>query len=204
MFHFEELDQTTRKYMLDEVEQDIADGKLYMSKYFSASGKTNYPNLLRKAVQEGDEGTLTHALRFIGFWSFPFGSSGSRSPRPTRPVRQTRSGFISSPGFGSSGTNSDRATEAAETFAEGEFNVYYMRGLCRKLLEEGQEQAEVYRAQEVDEPRTGQKISEGQIISCQAHLDDLRSRKNGVSALGLPRGPRSGLSFRRIQQSRTV
>lgn len=197
MFHFEELDEATREHMLDEVERDIADGKLYMSKNFSASAKGAYPDLLRKAVREGTEQSLTQALRYAGFWSFIKGRSGFGSPRPLRPMRPLKSGPS---GFGSAGSTLDEINNAAATFAEGEFNVYYMRGLCLKLIAEGQGQAEVYRAKAVDEPRAGGKVHAGQIVSCADHLEALRARKGGVSTLGLPRGVNSGLSLRRVRQ----
>jgi hypothetical protein len=157
-FDFEEVDEATRKYMLDEVERDIAYGKLYLSKNFSATGKAAYPDLLRKAVTEGTEQTLTNALRYAGFWTFIKGQSSFASPRPLRPMRSLKSGPS---GFGSAGSNLDQINNIAATFAEGEYNVYNMRGLCIKLIAEGQNKAEVYRAKAVDEPPQSRAVAPG-------------------------------------------
>jgi hypothetical protein len=39
-----------RALMLEEVERDIANGTLYPSKYFNATGQACYPELLSEAV----------------------------------------------------------------------------------------------------------------------------------------------------------
>lgn len=93
---------------------------------------------------------------------------------------------------------------AHEIFADGEFNVFYMRGLCRCLLAEGMDQVEIYRARAALNPRVGQPINPGDVLSCQDVLDDLRARVDGAGKLGIPRGPVSGISLRRITSTLDV
>lgn len=174
MFQFEELDEDTRRWMREEFERDMAAGTLYLSTRFSPTGQAAYPALLRAAIEGGNERTLTEALSLPQFWK-------SHEQR----VRQGKASLARvNPG------------NAARVMAEGEFNVFYMRGLCRKLLEQGQTTVEAYRARAAENPRTGERVNPGDILPCQDVLDDLRSRTDGESKIGVPRGPVSGISLR--------
>ena len=177
MFQFEELDEVTRKFMLQEFERDFAAGTLYLSDRLTATGKTTYPELLRQAIKDGNERTLTQSLQHSGFWN-------TQEQR----VRQGKPYLAAMP------------RNAAEVLAEGEFNVFYMRGLACKLIGEGQAQAEVYRAKVVENPRAGERVNPGDLVPCQEVLDDLRSREEGASKVGIPRGPASGLCMRRCSK----
>ena len=42
---------------------------------------------------------------------------------------------------------------AAKTLAEGEFNRFYIRAVCRHVLESGGAEVEIYRAKRVEQPR---------------------------------------------------
>lgn len=177
MFEFAELDQTTRRYMLAELESEVAAGTLYLSNRLTPEGKAAYPSLLRTAIRSGNDTSLTQALRQPAFWN-------THEVR----VRQGTSFTAKMP------------NNAPEILAEGEFNVFYMRGFCRRLLAEGEAQVEVYRAKAVSQPRAGERINPGDRLACQDVLDDLQSREEGASKLGIPRGPASGLSLRRIHK----
>lgn len=175
MFQFEELDADTRRFMREEFERDTAAGTLYLSARFSPAGQAAYPALLRAAIESGNERTLTEALSPPHYWN-------AHEQR----VRQGRA-YLANVHRGS----------AARVMAEGEFNVFYMRGLCRKLLELGETNVEAYRAKAVENPRVGERVNPGDILPCQDVLDDLRSRTEGEGKIGVPRGPISGISLRR-------
>jgi hypothetical protein len=80
--------------------------------------------------------------------------------------------------------------------AEGEFNRFYVRGLCRRALAEGIERLEVYRAKEVSEPRPESWNKIGNLMDPQAVLIDVRVSIGVETALGMPQGPNSGLTLR--------
>jgi len=78
---------------------------------------------------------------------------------------------------------------------EGEFNRYYMRGLCKYAIDNNIGKLEVYRAKHVDNPRAESEMKIGERICANQLLNDLRVNKTGTE-LGLPPGPNSGLSIR--------
>jgi hypothetical protein len=57
------LDQTIRALMLEEMAFDLAQNQLHISPYLSGQGVHDYPNLLREAIEHGDEDTLAESLR---------------------------------------------------------------------------------------------------------------------------------------------
>lgn len=62
-FNLINLDATTRKYMLDEINADIAAGKLYLSNRLNALGRQDYPRLLQEAARSYDDTWLANQLR---------------------------------------------------------------------------------------------------------------------------------------------
>ena len=48
--------------MLEELEQDVTTNKLYLSPRLSDAGRRNYEQLLRAAIQKGDEVSLANSL----------------------------------------------------------------------------------------------------------------------------------------------
>lgn len=55
MFHFENLDITTRRYMLMEAEEAIKTSQLHLSRRLPERGRELYPALLLDALKNGDE-----------------------------------------------------------------------------------------------------------------------------------------------------
>ena len=60
------LDQRTRRLMSEELDQDIAEKRLYLSPRLSERGRIDWPSLLREAIDNGDEQSLAQALRNNG------------------------------------------------------------------------------------------------------------------------------------------
>ena len=172
--HLVNLDARTRPYMLDEFERDLRVGTLYLSPRLSARGLTDYADLLCAALTSGDEASLAQGLRAHGRMK-------------TREIRQKRRGeaiLVNVP------------ARAPETLAAGEFNRYYMRGLCRRALADGVAELIVYRARRVRAPRPGSEAAIGVGVDPLSLLDDLRTSPGIIPAFGLPGGSNSGISVR--------
>jgi hypothetical protein len=168
------LDSTTRQLMVEEINSDIATSKLYESPRLSASGKQVYPELLRTAAQMGNDDSLAAELRVAGRLNT---TEERRKPKGGTTIAQV-------------------PVTAPETLAEGEFNRFYARGLCRHAIAEGIESVVVYRAKEVAVARSESIAKIGQSMPVKQLLEDLRSSIGTDTALGLPPGPNSGLSVK--------
>jgi hypothetical protein len=88
---------------------------------------------------------------------------------------------------------------AADTLAEGEFNRFYVRGLCRRTLQERDGQLVVHRAKAVAQPRPESEALIGTSPDAEKLLSDLRTNIGVEPALGVPKGPNSGLSVQIIK-----
>lgn len=124
-FDFEELDHSTREFMLEEFEREENSGRPFRGNVLSADGVEVFPDLMRQAIEEGDEATLYQALSNYSYWK-PFDSRGRR-------VNQVAS---------------------AERLAITEFNTWYVRGLASRLIDEGNDQCQIYRAAPAVRPRS--------------------------------------------------
>ncbi len=174
--YFENLDERTRQLMLDEVEYDITYNQLHISPFLSGQGQRDYVNLLRAAVQSGNDETLAENLR------------AHRRILKTLPRRNPRSG----------GYLITAAPEnAAQVLAESEFNRYYIRALARRAMEDGISELVIYRAKPVSNPRPESESRVETTLSPRDLLEDLRAHPGDEPpALGVPSGPNSGLSVR--------
>ena len=168
----ENLDTQTRSHMTAEIKADIATTRLYLSNRLSTRGRTDYPQLLRQSAEGRDKSWLANELR----------GNGRLNEMEER--RKPKGGT----------TMARVPVTAPDTLAEGEFNEFYLRGLCVRALAAGTPDLIIYRAKEVENPRPESVAKIGQRISAQALLDDLRANPGVDTALGLPPGPNSGLS----------
>lgn len=165
------LDDRTRKLMMNEMDADHVAGKLYLSTRLNPLGHANYGALLKQAAQAHDDVWLAGTLR--------------NGHMATHETRRTPSGGL---------TNAKVPVTAPDTLAEGEFNRFYIRALCRRALADGVPHLVVYRAKQVEKPRTESEMRIGQTVDPQALLADLRTNTFVDTVLGLPPGPNSGLS----------
>lgn len=172
MFHFHHLDPRTRKLMADEVARDMAAGTLYYGQRLSAQGRQDWPQLLQDAIARGDEDSLAASLR-----------RGNRLN--TTEQRRTPSGGTTTAGV---------PVTAAETLADGEFNRFYIRAVCRRALEDGIPIVIVSRAKPAMNARSASEAKIGTRLHADALLNGLRTNPGVDTALGLPAGPNSGLS----------
>jgi hypothetical protein len=174
--YFENLDDRTRQLMLDEMEYDIENNQLHISPFLSGQGERDYPNLLREAIQNGNDETLAQSLR------------EHRRILKTLPRRQPKAG-----GYSIAATPEN----AAQVLAESEFNRYYIRALARRAIEDGISELVVYRAKPARNPRPESEARVETTLSPEALLEDLRAHPGDEPpTLGVPSGPNSGLSVR--------
>lgn len=84
----------------------------------------------------------------------------------------------------------------AAMLAEGEFNRFYVRGLCVRTISAGGSEVVVCRAKSVSDPRPESRALIGKRISAAALLQDLRTSQGKTPALGIPGGLNSGITVR--------
>ena len=172
---FENLDERTRQLMLDEMEYDLSHNQLHISPFLSGQGQWDYADLLRNAIQKGNDETLGHDLQ------------ARRRIVRALPRRTPRGGYVITA----------TVDNAAEVLAESEFNRYYIRGLARRAIEDGISELVVYRAKPARNPRPESEARLEMSLSPRELLADLRSHPGDeLPALGVPAGPNSGLSVR--------
>ncbi|MHB8240944.1 MAG: hypothetical protein ACYDHN_03040 [Solirubrobacteraceae bacterium] len=170
------LDDETRRHMVAEMEHDLAANTLYTGKYLSSFGAERYPDLLRDALNEGTDDSLAAALAEPGLFEI------------TYQKRKPSGGFAPA----------KVPHTAPVTLAEGEFNRFYLRGLCQRVLADGGHEVEIYRARESLSPRLESEAMIGKHLDAASLLADLREHVGVDTALGLPPGPNSGLSGRLV------
>jgi hypothetical protein len=169
--NYPNLDDRTRQFMVEEIESDAAQGKLYFSSYLSERGVQDWPELLLNAAKAGSDATFGEELRQNGRLN------------ETAQRRKPKGGY----------TTVRVPITAHETLSEGEFNRFYIRGLCRRAITDGVQAVEVYRAKEVQVPRPESQAKIGMKIAPGDLLEDLRANVGVETSTGFP-GPNSGLS----------
>lgn len=172
--NYQNLDTETRKYITEEINKDIHDKTLYLGAFLSESGKSDWPKLLLDAAGTGNDVTLAAEV--------------------SRPGRLMETATRRKPGGGF--TTYRVPYTAPEMLAEGEFNRFYARGLCRMAIERGISHLVVYSAKLVTSPRPESESKLGLHVDPSQLLEDLRTSSGIEPALGIPPGPNSGLSVR--------
>lgn len=173
---YESLDTRVRAAMVRELERDQANGTLYISPRLTDDGARAWGEILREAFLHHDDVWIATTLRSRGLM------------RPVEQRRKPKGGF----------TTVQVPRTAPDTLAEGEFNRFYARGLCADVIASGGTAVQVYRGKDVQNPRPESEAMIGRRLPAQALLDDLRAAQGVEPALGLPPGPNSGLTVRRV------
>jgi hypothetical protein len=172
--YLQNLDAETRRYMLEEMDYDVEHNLLHISPYLSGQGQRDYPNLLRAALENGNDETLATAL--------------GQQRRIQRSYQKRKPGG----GF----TIASVPANAPEQLAESEFNRYYIRAVARRAIEAGIPELIVYRAKPVGTPRAESEALVETTVEPSALLEDLRTHSGERPTLGIPGGPGSGISVR--------
>ena len=169
------LDAGVREAMIGEYERDHAAGTIFLSPRLTPTGQKDYPGLLREALTSGDDDSLASVIKDGRRLKVTEGYTNRQRLADTRQVPPT----------------------AADQIAEGDFNSYYIRGLCVRAIKLGITQVEVYRAKAVHEPRPESEALIGKLVAPKELLDDLRAHTGDQQpTLGVPGGPNSGISVR--------
>lgn len=181
MFTFEELDDNTRRYMLQEfrAEQASTEPPPFRPANLSPAGEAIFVEVMERAILHGDEESLLRELANPAYWI-------------ETEVYTTKTGKTA--------TRRYDAADRARRFAITDFNTWYIRGLCRRLMDEGVESCEVYRAAPAYQPRSECRALEGR-ASVQDVYSGHRARYYPVanpSAFSLPVGPNCHHSIRRL------
>lgn len=172
MFEFLNLDDKTRSYMLRAIEQAEHEGQINYSPRLNANGKEQWLNLLEQAARQHNEHWLAYELeanRLIKGFEVSERPVGSYS---IKHVPRT----------------------AAQTMAEGQFNRFYMLGLCRRAKDEGISHLEVYRAKQSGKPRAESQALIG--IRLPVEVVEPQLREDAASQKSLLIQPNSGISLK--------
>jgi len=178
--NFEELDATTRGYMLEEFEAEEASGHAYRSRALSAAGLSAFPSLLRAAIRNGDEESLSALLQVPSYWN------------PTETY--VRNGVTRQ--------RQVNIQQASERLALTEFNTWYVRGLAKRLITEGVTQCQAYRGAVPKWEPAECSMHEGQVFQVQdiyfGHRAKYWPEPGNPSANSIPFGPGCHHTIRRI------
>ena len=111
--NYKSLDNLTRQKMLEEFNLDIKTNNLYLSKRFTDQGGIYYEHTMPNHIQNGNDDSLAEDLR-------------THNSFLTHEDRKTVKGI-----------SKVKVPETApQTFSEGEFNRFYLRGLCLRAIAE--------------------------------------------------------------------
>jgi hypothetical protein len=145
MMNFEELDGKTREYMLVQFETEEASGNPYRGERLTAAGRAVFPDLMRQAIKNGNEQSLRNSLMNPGYWN------------PTETYE--RSGIVR--------TRNINMQQAVEQLGLSEFNTWYVRGLAKRLMDEGVRSCQAYRGEMPKWEPGDCAAHEGQIFSVE-------------------------------------
>ena len=171
---YDNLDPITRRYAVAEFDRDAESGALSISSRIRPASSEEYEALLREALAYYDDRWLEDRVEgmVVHF-----------------ELRHTPSGAT---------TTAKLPSYAPRVLAEGDFNRYYMRGVCARAVAEGRGVVEVYRARLSAEPRPESQELEGQRLDAAALLDELRTKYADSSEEPTIGRPNSGLSVRLV------
>jgi len=177
--HYEELDGKTREYMLTEFETEQKNNP-YLSKALSKKGLEVFPELMRKAIKNGNETTLFQSLDNHDYWL------------PTE--LYTRVGITRE--------RRRNISQSAQRLALTEFNTWYVRGFSKRLMDEGEKDCQIYRG-EIPKWEPGEcEKHEGRIIPVKEIYNSHRARywpePGDLTIFSIPWGPGCHHVIRRV------
>ncbi len=168
---YNDLDDSTRHYMIKEFDHDITNRSMYFSKRLTQDGEKVWPTILLEAISYyNDEWLKDEIIR--------------RSILVAFETRRSKNGF----------SQAKVPVTAPATLAEGEFNRYYIRAICARAIDEKISSVIAYRARFSSTPRPESEAKIGHPYDPKFLLADLRSSPGEEPQCGFP-GPNSGLSI---------
>ena len=172
--HYENLDPTTRRHALAELDRDLESGEFHASDRLRPTAVADYQRLLHEALRYYDDQWLEERASdlLVDF-----------EPRRTRSGGQTTAKV---------------PQMAARLLAEGDFNRYYMRAVAQRAIDEQRSVVEVYRARLSLEPRPESAELEGRRLPATDVLNWLRGLTSDEPATAQLGRTNSGLSVRLV------
>jgi hypothetical protein len=172
MFNFVDLNLTTRKFMLEAIDEAEKTDNIYYSKRFTEEGKKQWLSLLKKAANEYNEHWLAFKLE-----------EGQLLTKLEGAIKPTGGYSIK-----------HVPQNASETLAEGQFARFYMLGLCLLAHEKNISNLIVYRAKENETHRPDSDL----LIGTQISITDIESQLKDIQASFKSKlvQPNSGLCLR--------
>ncbi len=143
-FEFLDLDDITRNLMVSELETDIANARVYLSKVARPGSEAAYHEMLRAAFVDGDASHLSQTIAESGI------------------IREKQDNG-----------NLVNLADAATRLGDGQFVAYYARAVCIRAVSEGR-QVEIYRGQETAAHRLESDMSITSRPDPASVLDELR------------------------------
>jgi hypothetical protein len=181
MMKFEELDAKTRGYMLTEFQVEEASGNPYRGERLTPAGRAAFPDLMHQAIQSGNEQSLTTSLLTSGYWN--------------QTEEYTRGGIVR--------TRNINMQQAAEQLGLSEFNTWYVRGLSKRLTDEGVKSCQAYRGATPKWEPGDCVAHEGQVFSVAEIYKGHRARywpkPGNPNAVSIPFTPGCHHTIRRVK-----
>ena len=164
--YYRNLTPEVRLHMLKEAEL----GFHYFSNYLKQDSHLQWISLLNSSLEAHDDNWLA--------------------------TNVTNSRLLVPVAFDKNGKRRTIGVSDARTLAEGEFNRFYLRGLCAYCIENNIPKIVIYRGKEVLNPRPESEAKIGADVSVHKLLDDLRSSDfvNIAEKFSVSSGPNSGLT----------
>lgn len=164
---YENLDDETRRLMIQEIDRDVGDDTIYISKHLQDDAKDTWIELMKEAAGQNNDDWLTGKIELSGMLKTHTVRKSAKSDLIQVKVPHT----------------------AAMTNGEGQFNQFYIRALCLRADADGFD-LEVYRAKDVANPRDdaypiGSRVNPSEI------LEELRATKGVESTFAQPNSGRS-------------
>lgn len=147
-FTFLNLDEETRNLMVDEINCDIINKKLYFSDRLNQNGKENYSNYLLESVKNGNEETFTNLVN--------------------HEINLNQTEHVN-------GKSKKVPSNASSLLCQSEFNRYYIRAICRRAINQNQDEVNIYRGRESSWARPESEILIGTSLIAEDLLEDLRN-----------------------------
>jgi hypothetical protein len=172
---YDDLDEETKLWMLVELREEEARGP-YRSPSLSAHGRERFREIMERGIARGKEDLLAKDLEPKELWS-------EYEPSPLGGIRKTD------------------PYRAAQVLAHQEFNTWYVRGLCRRLLEEGERLLQVYRAGDGEVQGDECSAYENMVLEIRFVYHGHRAKyfpKPNPRAFSIPCSPQCIHSVRRI------
>jgi hypothetical protein len=180
MMRFDELDSVTRECMLKEFLAEQKQTNPFRSKEMTELGMSEFLQIMERSISGGNEITLAKDLANPSYWQrySHFQRKGKSYQRRIDP------------------------SDCSTRFALTEFNTWYVRGFSWKLIEEGEEFCEIYRAAYASQPRPECQDHDGKRFKVIDVYKGHRARywpTTNEFAFSIPIGPNCHHTIRRIK-----